>query len=46
MWWILALIVGSIVCGLFVIQPGVVFQRFEPGKTIQVTYLFLSAKLS
>lgn len=43
MWWILALIVGSIVCGLFVMQPGVVFQRFEPGqctlKSLKFNYL-------
>ena len=32
MWWILALIIGSVVCGLFVMKPGVVFQSFEAGR--------------
>lgn len=32
MWWICALIVGSIVCGLFVMKPGIVFLRFDEGQ--------------
>lgn len=30
-WWICALIVGSIVCGIFVTQQGVVFKNFDAG---------------
>ena len=35
MWWLLALIIGSIVCGLYVMRPGVVFQSYEAGKLFE-----------
>ena len=36
MWWLCALLIGSIVCGLFVMRPGVVFQSFEAGKLFKL----------
>ncbi|KAL5266306.1 hypothetical protein ACHWQZ_G003655 [Mnemiopsis leidyi] len=40
MWWLLALVIGSIVCGLFVMRPGVVFQSYEPGQCTLNTLKF------